>query len=221
MVGDSNDETNFPHKLLLTNTQVLRLRKAFENNSLANTKFLKTQLPKIGQSGRFLGRLLGSLLKTGLPLLKNILKPLAKSVFIALASTAAASRTISAIQKKIFGSGMTTLITSNEEMINTMKKINFIEDTGFLIKCVSETIKNEAKEQRGGFLIMLLGTLGVSLLGSLLTGNGTKRSKIPRQKIIRAGEGMIRAEKNFNATSPLSNFERQEYQNEPKFKGVY
>ena len=78
VVGDSNDEKpidNNPHKLLLTNTQVLRLRKAFANNSSANIKLSKTQLHKIGQSGGFLGRLLGPLLKTGLPLMKNVLKP--------------------------------------------------------------------------------------------------------------------------------------------------
>ena len=64
VVGDSNDEINFLHKLLLTNTQVSKLRKAFSNNSSANIKLTKTQLHKIGQSGGFLGRLLGPLLKT-------------------------------------------------------------------------------------------------------------------------------------------------------------
>ena len=64
---DSNDENNFPHKLLLTNTQVSRLRKAFANNSSADIKLSKTQLHIIGQSGGFLGKLLGPLLKTGLP----------------------------------------------------------------------------------------------------------------------------------------------------------
>ena len=69
--GDFNDKKNFPHKLLLTNTQVLRLGKAFANNSSANIKLSKTQLHKIGQSEGFLGRLLGSLLRTGLPLIKK------------------------------------------------------------------------------------------------------------------------------------------------------
>ena len=68
VVGDSNDEIIFPHKLLLTNTQVSRLRKTFANGSSASIKLSKTQLYKIGQSGGFLGRLLGLLLKTGLPL---------------------------------------------------------------------------------------------------------------------------------------------------------
>ena len=75
VVGDSNDEKNFLHKLLLTNTQASKLHKAFANN------LSKTQLHKIGQSGGFLGKLLGPLLKTGLPLIGNILKPLAKTIF--------------------------------------------------------------------------------------------------------------------------------------------
>ena len=112
IAGDSNDENNFPHKLLslLTNTQVSKLRKAFANNSSANIKLSKTQLYKTGQSGGFLGRLLGPLLKTGLPLMKNVLKPLTKSVLIPLGLAAAASATDAAIHKKIFGSGRTTLI---------------------------------------------------------------------------------------------------------------
>ena len=84
IVGDSNDENIFLHKLLLTNTQVSKLREAFANGSSANIKSSKTQLHKIGQSGGFLGRLLGPLLKTGLPLIGNVLKPLAKNVFIPL-----------------------------------------------------------------------------------------------------------------------------------------
>ena len=69
VVGDSYAENNFPHKLLLTNTQVSKLRKTFANNSSANIKLSKTQLHKIGQSGGFLGRLLGPLRKTGSPLI--------------------------------------------------------------------------------------------------------------------------------------------------------
>ena len=96
VVGDSNDENNFLHKLWLTNTQVSRLCKAFANGSSANTTLSKTQLHKIRQSGGFLSRLLGPLLKTGLPLIGNILKPLAKSVLIPLGLTA----TDAAIHKK-------------------------------------------------------------------------------------------------------------------------
>ena len=82
VVGDSNEESNFPHKLLLTNTWVPKLCKAFTNISSANIKLSKTQLHKIVQSGRSLGKLQGPLLKTALPLIKNVLKPLAKSVLI-------------------------------------------------------------------------------------------------------------------------------------------
>ena len=87
MIGD--DETNFPHKLLLTNWQVSNLRKAFANKSSTDIKLSKTQISKMIQSGGFLGRLLGPLLKTGLPLIKNVIKPLAKSVLIPLGLTAA------------------------------------------------------------------------------------------------------------------------------------
>ena len=76
MIGDN--ETKFPQTLLLTNTQVLHLRKVFANHSSADIKLSKTQLSKMIQSGGFLSRLLGPLLKTGLPLIKNVIKPLAK-----------------------------------------------------------------------------------------------------------------------------------------------
>ena len=74
VVVDSNDENNFPHKLLLTNIQVSKLCKDTANNSSAKIKLSKNQLHKIGQSGGSLGRLLGPLLKPGLPLMKNLLK---------------------------------------------------------------------------------------------------------------------------------------------------
>ena len=84
MIGDSEDKTNFRHKLLLTNRQVTTLRKAFANHTSTDIKLSKTQLSKMIQSGGFLGRLLGPLLKTGLPLIENAIKPLAKSVLIPL-----------------------------------------------------------------------------------------------------------------------------------------
>ena len=91
MVSNSNDNTNFPHELLLTNRQVANIRKAFANHPSIDIKLSKTQLSKMIQSGRFLGKLLGPLLKTGLPLMKSVIKPLAKSVLIPLGLTAAAS----------------------------------------------------------------------------------------------------------------------------------
>ena len=105
VIGDSNDGNNFAHNLLLTNTQVWKLLKAFANNSSANIKLSATQLYKIGE---FLGRLLESLLKIGLPWIENVLKPLAKSVLIPLGLTSGASATDAAIHKKVFGSGVTT-----------------------------------------------------------------------------------------------------------------
>ena len=91
MIGNSNDKVNFPHELLLTNRKVANLRKAFANYLSTDIKLSKTQISKMIQSGGFLGRLLGPLLKTGLPLIKNVIKPLAKSVLIPSGLTAAAS----------------------------------------------------------------------------------------------------------------------------------
>ena len=98
MIGDN--ETNFPHQLLLTNRQVANIRKAFANNSSIDIKLSKTQLSKMIQLGGFLGRLLGPLLKTGSPLIKNVIKPLARSVLIPLGLTAAASAADAGIHKK-------------------------------------------------------------------------------------------------------------------------
>ena len=100
MVGNSNDNTNFPHELLLTNRQVANIRKAFAKNTSIDIKLSRTHLSKMKQSGGFLGRLLGPLLKTGLPLMKSVIKPLAKSVLIPLGLTAAASTADAGIHKK-------------------------------------------------------------------------------------------------------------------------
>ena len=108
MIGNSDDEPIFPHKLLLTNRQVANLRKAFANHTSTDIKLSKAQLTKL-QKGGFL-RFLALLLKSGLPLLKSVIKPLDM-----LGITAAASRTDAAINKKILGSGNhTTLIISND-----------------------------------------------------------------------------------------------------------
>ena len=98
--------------MLLTNIQVLRLCKAFPNNSSANIRLSKTQLHKIGQSGGFLDRLLGPSLKNGLPLIKNVLKPLSKCILIPLGLAAAASAADATIHNNMFASGMKTLIIS-------------------------------------------------------------------------------------------------------------
>ena len=138
IISNSDDDTNFPHRLSLTNTQVANLRKAFASRTLTDIKLSKTQLSKMIQLGRFLGRLLGPLLRTGLPLMKSVMEPLG----------------------------------------------------------VSETIKNEAKKQKGVFLSILLGTLGASLLGNMLAGKG----------VIRAGEGTARVGYGSKRSSLKKNF---------------
>ena len=102
MIGDSNDEANFPHELVLTDRHVSSNRQAFANNSSADIKFLKTRLSKMIQPGGFLGKLLGPLLKTGLQLITNIITPLAKSVLI---FSAAASVVDTQMHIKILVSG--------------------------------------------------------------------------------------------------------------------
>ena len=160
------------------------------------------------QSGGFLGRLLGPLLKTGLPLIKNVIKPLAKSVLIPLGLTAAASAADAGIhEKELLGSGHnrslssashdTTLIISNDEMKNIIKIVKSLEDSGLLLKGVSETVQNEAKRQKGGFFSMLLGTLVASLLENMLAGKvrGTNRA-VEGRGIARAGYGNKKGRKN-------------------------
>ena len=137
---------NQSHEFLLATRQTTMLRNASENNISTDIKFSKTGISKIIQSGRFLGKLLGPVLKTGLPLIKNVIKPLAKSVLIPLGLTDAASAADAGIQKKIYGSGTTTLVISNEEMNDIMKIVQALEDSNILLKGVSETIKNETKE---------------------------------------------------------------------------
>ena len=158
MIGDTDDKINFPHELLLTDRQVANLHKTFANNLTANIKLSKTQLSKMIQSGEFVGRLLGPLLKTGLLLIKNVIKPLAKNVLILLGLTAAASGADSGIYNKILGSGRRhssssashnntkTLIISNDEMKDIIKIVKSLEYSGLLLEGVSEAIQNEAKE---------------------------------------------------------------------------
>ena len=145
-------------------------------------------------------------------------KPQMKKI-IQLGLTAAMSAIGGTIQKKIHVSGV-KLINEQDDMKDIMKIIKALEDSGILFKGVSKTIKNETKEQRGGFLSMLLGTLGASLLGNLLTGG---------KGIMRAGDGIVRAgsgsKKKLNSllpSLPLTNIEISEYyKNEPRFNGVY
>ena len=212
--------TNFnkdelPHELLLTNRQNTKLRNAINNNLATDIRLSKAQIKKLIQSGGFLGKLLSKLadplMKVALPLSKNVLAP--------LGLTAAMSAIDGSIQKKIHGSGI-KLIIEQDDMNDIIKIIEALENSGILLKGVTKTIENETKEQRGGLLGMLLGTLGASLLGNLLTdGKG----------IMRAGDGIVRAgkgsKKKLNLLlpfHPLTNIEISEYyENERRFNGVY
>ena len=240
MVSNSNDNTNFPHELLLTNTQVANIHKAFAKNTSADIKLSKTQLSKMIQSGGFLGNLLGKLagqlMKVAVPLTKNafakntsadiklsktqlskmiqsggflgnllgklagqlmkVAVPLTKNVLAPLGISAATSSIDGSIKKKMLGSGTTTLIISNDEMNDILKIVKSLENSGLLLKGVSETIQHEAKEQRGGFLSMLLGTLGASLLGDILSKG------LSGKGVIRAGEGTVRAGYGYGSKRP-------------------
>ena len=157
---------NLPHELLLITRQTTKLRNSIENNMSTDIKLSKVQISKISQSGGFLGKILGPLLKAGLSLLKSVIKPLGL-----LGLTAASSAIDAGVQKKIYGSVTTTLVISNKEMNDIIKIIQALEDSNTLLKDVIKTIKNETREQKGRFLSMLLGTLGASLLGDVLTKN--------------------------------------------------
>ena len=175
--------------MLLTTRQNTKSINALNNNSATDIKLSKTQIKKIIQSRGFLGKLLsklaGPLMKGALPLAKNVLAP--------LGLTAAMSAIDGSIQKKIHGSGV-KLIIEQEDMKDIMKIIKALENSGILLKGVNKTIKNETKKQRGGFLSMLLGTLGANLLGNLLSvGKGSVASKAKGEGIMRAGDGIVRA----------------------------
>ena len=154
--------------------------------------------------------------------------PLAKNVLAPLGLTAAMSAIDGSIQKKINGSGV-KLIIEQEDMNDIIKIIEAFENSGILLKGVTKTIENETKEQRGGFLNMLLGPLGASLLGNLLTGG---------KGMMRAGEGIVTAgevsamsrakgegaKKNPKFAVTFSSFNKHRnkyYINEPRFNGVY
>ena len=132
------DGNDLPHELLLTR-QKTKLRNAFNSNMSTDVKLSKAQISKIIQSGGFLGSLLsklaGPLMKVAVPLAKNILAP--------LGITAAALAIDAGIQKKIQGSGTTTLIISKEEMYDIIKIVQALEHSNILLKRVTKTIKNE------------------------------------------------------------------------------
>ena len=205
-----------PHELLLTTRQNTKLRKAINNNLTTDIKLSKAQMKKLIQSGGFLGKLLSKLagpsMKVAMPLAKNVLAPLG----------------LTAAMSAIDGG---KLFIEQEDTKDIMKIIKALENSGILLKGVSKTIKNETKEQRGRFLSMLLGTLGASLLGNLLTGGkgimrageGSAASRAKGDGIVRAGSGSKKTPLNLlSPFHPLTNIEINEYyKNEPRFNGVY
>ena len=164
MIGSSNDENNFLHKLLLTNRHDTDLRKPFTIYLSTDIKLSKTWLSKMIQSGGFLVRLLGSLLKAGLSIMKIMIKPLPKIAFIQLGLTAAAAAADAGIQKNILRYETTTLIISKGEMEDIMK----ISQSFWIIIKKSSWMKQ--KNEKEDFCSMLLGILGASLLGIMLLG---------------------------------------------------
>ena len=205
-----------PHELLLNTRQNTKLHNAINNNSAIDIKLSKAQIKKLIQSGGFLVKLLsklaGPLMKAALPLAKNVLAPLGlRAVMSAIDGS---------IQKKIHGSG-NKLIIEEEDIQDIIKIIKKLENSDILLEGVSKTIENEIKEQRGGFLSILLRTLGGSLLGNLLTGKGIIRTG-EGKGIVRAGEGSKKKLNSLLPFHPLTNIEISEYcSNEPRFNGVY
>ena len=163
----------------------MKIIKSLENRGISSE-----EIPRkiTSQEGGFLN-FLRPLIKADLPLMKSVFTPIAKNVLLLFRLLAGMPAADTSIQKKIYGSGGTTLVISNDEIEDIMKIVKSLEESELLIKRISETIKNKAKEQKRGvfFLPMLLGTLPSSILGIALTERG----------VIRASEGIIRAGENF------------------------
>ena len=174
------DKSDLPYELLLTKSQKAKLRNAFNNNMSTDIKLCKAQISKIIQSGllgSLLSKLAGSWMKFAVPLTKKHFSSV-RNYNCCLSNWCRNSK------RKIHGSGTTTLIMSNEEMNNIMKIVQAFENSNILLKGVTETIKNETREQGGGFLRTLVGTFESILLGNLLSGkrnvkavSGNKKEK--------------------------------------------
>ena len=181
------DGNDLPRELLLTARQKTKLRNALNNNMSTDINLSKAQISKIIQSRVFriiIKKTSRSINESSSSLGKNILAP--------LGITAAASAIDAGIQKKIHGSGRpssTSLIISNKEMNDIMKIAQALEDSNILLKVVTKTIKNKTIKLKGGFLSMLLSTLGARLLGNLLSGKRIAGAGSGNKK----GKGIVRA----------------------------
>ena len=181
------DGNDLPRELLLTARQKTKLRNALNNNMSTDINLSKAQISKIIQSRVFriiIKKTSRSINESSSSFGKNILAP--------LVITAAASAIDAGIQKKIHGSGRpssTSLIISNKEMNDIMKIAQALEDSNILLKVVTKTIKNKTIKLKGGFLSMLLSTLGARLLGNLLSGKRIAGAGSGNKK----GKGIVRA----------------------------
>ena len=155
----------------------MKVIKSLENTGIL---LIGTTTKTNSQEGGFLN-FLRPLKTASLPLMKNVLNPLGKSVLILLGLTTAMPATDVAVFFFLNHGSGTKAITSNEEMEDKMKIIKSLGKSRLIIKGIIETIKHEVKEQKGRFLSILLGTLPASIIGNILTGKG----------VIRAGEGVI------------------------------
>ena len=181
------DGNDLSRELLLTARQKTKLRNALNNNMSTDINLSKAQISKIIQSRVFriiIKKTSRSINESSSSFGKNILAP--------LGITAAASAIDAGIQKKIHGSGRpssTSLIISNKEMNDIMKIAQALEDSNILLKVVTKTIKNKTIKLKGGFLSMLLSTLGARLLGNLLSGKRIAGAGSGNKK----GKGIVRA----------------------------
>ena len=176
--NENFNKSNLIHELYLTERQMKKLIKKTDDNMSTDIKLSKTQINKTikecGNLGRLLMNFLPKLIKPAISIGKNILAPLGLS--------AALSATDAAIQKKIYRSGTAKLTISVDDLDEIIKIVTALEEHDILLKGTAKAIKNETKEQKGGFLSMLLETIRASLLGNLLTGKG----------LYRTGKGMYR-----------------------------
>ena len=183
MISNTANEVNFLHKSVLTNGKIPSLCKTFTYNLSANMKLSTTHFSKKIHVGEFPGINIGTLMKAGLPLIKNIIKPLAKSLPVPLRLTAAAPPPDASFPQIILVSRTTPLTISNKEKEDIKKIIRYFEEFDLLIHYVSKRIKNETSEEKGGFLGTLLCRLDTSLLVTMLTRKG----------VIKTGERVIQA----------------------------
>ena len=162
---------------------IMKVTKSLENRgSLLKGTTRKVTSQEVGSPN-----FLRPLMKSGLRLIKSGLTPLGKNVLLPFGWSTGISAADAAIQKKIYGSGSTASIISNEEMEDIMKIVKSFEESGLLIKGISAANKNEIKKRKGGFLTILLGALAVGMFGSALRGRGVRK----------AGEDTNRASENF------------------------